>query len=265
MRGSCWSRRRPGITLAPEGGQHQSINTPLIGMAADRLASFEPAHVDELAILLRHAFVHMQAADGSAVWLRLSTRQLAQPDRALDPAAVIAGGALGRAAGDRVRGSRSPTRGRWRRRPKPRSPNSRRRSPAPGCWRSPAPTGCTPAGWRRQQARRHGERGRAVAYRGACWRRWRPGAGAGDGAGRASGQRMPGWARCAASASCRWVRTISARAAIFRICTASTASTPTRSWTPAPRRCWARRAEGARPSWRQRTQAAGLAGEVGSE
>src|SRR5271165_5371694 len=33
-----------GITLAPEGGQHQSINTPLIGMAADRLASFEPAY-----------------------------------------------------------------------------------------------------------------------------------------------------------------------------------------------------------------------------
>jgi pyruvate dehydrogenase E1 component len=81
-----------GITLAPEGGQHQSVNTPLIGMAADRLASFEPAHVDELAILLRHAFVHMQAPEGSAVWLRLSTRQLAQPERMLDPAAVIAGG-----------------------------------------------------------------------------------------------------------------------------------------------------------------------------
>ena len=80
-----------GLTLAPEGGQHQSINTPLIGMAADRLASFEPAYVDELAILLRHAFVHMQAADGSAVWLRLSTRQLPQPDRLVDPAAVIAG------------------------------------------------------------------------------------------------------------------------------------------------------------------------------
>ena len=28
-----------GMTLAPEGGQHQSVNTPLIGMAADRLAS----------------------------------------------------------------------------------------------------------------------------------------------------------------------------------------------------------------------------------
>jgi len=80
-----------GITLAPEGGQHQSVNTPLIGMAADRLASFEPAYVDELAILLRHAFDHMQRPDGSAVWLRLSTRQLAQPDRRLDPAQIIAG------------------------------------------------------------------------------------------------------------------------------------------------------------------------------
>ena len=81
-----------GLTLAPEGGQHQSFNTPLIGMAADRLASFEPAHVDELAILMRHAFVHMQEPEGSAVWLRLSTRQLDQPERALDAASVIAGG-----------------------------------------------------------------------------------------------------------------------------------------------------------------------------
>ena len=80
-----------GLTLAPEGGQHQSVNTPLIGMAADRLASYEPTYVDELTILLRHALDHMQRPDGSAVWLRLSTRQLAQPARTLDPAAVIAG------------------------------------------------------------------------------------------------------------------------------------------------------------------------------
>jgi pyruvate dehydrogenase E1 component len=80
-----------GLTLAPEGGQHQSVNTPLIGMAADRLASFEPAHVDELAILLRHALDFMQRPDGSAAWLRLSTRALEQPSRVLDPAAVIAG------------------------------------------------------------------------------------------------------------------------------------------------------------------------------
>jgi pyruvate dehydrogenase E1 component len=80
-----------GITLAPEGGQHQSINTPLIGMAADRLASFEPSHVDELGILLRHCLHFMQRPDGSAAWLRLSTRTLEQKPRALDPAAVIAG------------------------------------------------------------------------------------------------------------------------------------------------------------------------------
>ncbi|MSO90730.1 MAG: transketolase [Acetobacteraceae bacterium] len=80
-----------GITLAPEGGQHQSINTPLIGMAADRLASFEPTYVDELTILLRHCLEHMQKPDGSSGWLRLSTRQLQQKERVLDAAAVIAG------------------------------------------------------------------------------------------------------------------------------------------------------------------------------
>ena len=41
---------------------------------------------------MRWAFEHMQKPDGSAVWLRLSTRGLEQPARTLDPAAVIAGG-----------------------------------------------------------------------------------------------------------------------------------------------------------------------------
>jgi pyruvate dehydrogenase E1 component len=80
-----------GITLAPEGGQHQSTNTPLLGIVQDRLASYEPAYCDELAILLRHAFDWMQRPEGSAVWLRLSTRQLAQPERRLDAQAVING------------------------------------------------------------------------------------------------------------------------------------------------------------------------------
>jgi pyruvate dehydrogenase E1 component len=80
-----------GITLAPEGGQHQSTNTPLLGIVQDRLASFEPAYCDELAILLRHAFEWMQRPEGSAVWLRLSTRLAVQPERKLDAAAVISG------------------------------------------------------------------------------------------------------------------------------------------------------------------------------
>jgi len=86
-----------GITLAPEGGAHQSIATPLIGMAQDGLASFEPAFVDELATIMRWGFEYMQRegkkdgqADrdetGGSVYLRLSTRPLDQPQRAITPA-----------------------------------------------------------------------------------------------------------------------------------------------------------------------------------
>jgi pyruvate dehydrogenase E1 component len=93
-----------GITLAPEGGAHQSIGTPLIGMAQDGLAAFEPAFADELAVVMRWAFDYMQRdaqkdgpgeADertwlrdetGGSVYLRLSTRSLEQPLRAMTPA-----------------------------------------------------------------------------------------------------------------------------------------------------------------------------------
>lgn len=81
-----------GITLAPEGGAHQSIATPLIGMGLPKLASFEPAYVDELAAIMGWGFRHMQDEDGGSVYLRLSTRALAQPRRPLDAEAVIAGG-----------------------------------------------------------------------------------------------------------------------------------------------------------------------------
>jgi len=81
-----------GISLAPEGGQHQSVYTPLIGIGQDRLAFYEPAFVDELATILAWAFSHVQEPEGSSVWLRLSTRPIEQPARALDAEAVIRGG-----------------------------------------------------------------------------------------------------------------------------------------------------------------------------
>ena len=66
-----------GLTLAPEGGAHQSIGTPLIGMAQDGLAAFEPAFVDELAVVLAWAFDYIQrdGADGDTArdWLRDAT------------------------------------------------------------------------------------------------------------------------------------------------------------------------------------------------
>ena len=84
-----------GLTLAPEGGAHQSVLTPLVGLAQPGLTSFEPAYVDELAAILRWSFEHIQAEDGGAVYLRLSTRPLDQPARALSETArtdVVDGG-----------------------------------------------------------------------------------------------------------------------------------------------------------------------------
>ena len=70
-----------GLTLGPEGGAHQSINTPLIGIGQPGLTYYEPAFADELAVLMRHAFDHMQAPDGGSVYLRLTTRSIAQVAR----------------------------------------------------------------------------------------------------------------------------------------------------------------------------------------
>jgi len=88
-----------GITLAPEGGAHQSIGSPLIGISQDGLAAFEPAFLDELSLIMHWAFDYMQRdgdgeADertwlrdetGGAVYLRLSTRPVEQPLRRADP------------------------------------------------------------------------------------------------------------------------------------------------------------------------------------
>jgi pyruvate dehydrogenase E1 component len=88
-----------GITLAPEGGAHQSIAQPLIGMAQDGLAAFEPAFVDELAAILSFAFDYIQKdGDGAAsernwlrdetggsIYLRLSTRPIEQIRRTMTP------------------------------------------------------------------------------------------------------------------------------------------------------------------------------------
>jgi pyruvate dehydrogenase E1 component len=85
-----------GVALAPEGGAHQSIGTPMIGMAQPGLTSYEPAYADELTVILRWAFAHIQdEAQGGAVYLRLSTRGINQLTRTLDAPKkrdIIAGG-----------------------------------------------------------------------------------------------------------------------------------------------------------------------------
>ena len=73
-----------GLTLGPEGGAHQSINTPLIGMGQPGLTAFEPAFADELAVMMQWAFNHLQADDGGSIYLRLTTRVIEQTPRADD-------------------------------------------------------------------------------------------------------------------------------------------------------------------------------------
>lgn len=80
-----------GITLAPEGGAHQSIVTPLIGMGQPGLTMFEPAFVDELHAIMGWAFDHLQQDEGGSVYLRLSTRALEQPRRKLAPVLATQG------------------------------------------------------------------------------------------------------------------------------------------------------------------------------
>jgi pyruvate dehydrogenase E1 component len=85
-----------GITLAGEGGAHQSIAEPLIGLAQDGLATFEPAFVDELAAIMAWSLAYIQKSDrdakasernwlrdetGGSVYLRLSTRPVEQIQR----------------------------------------------------------------------------------------------------------------------------------------------------------------------------------------
>lgn len=89
-----------GVTLAPEGGAHQSVGTPLTGMAQDGLASFEPAFADELAVIMEWAFDYLQRdgegdpdertwlrdETGGSVYLRLTTKPLEQPGKRHDDA-----------------------------------------------------------------------------------------------------------------------------------------------------------------------------------
>jgi len=88
-------RHAVGRLAGPEGGAHQSVTTPLIGLGQPGLTAFEPAFADELAAVMEWGFAHMQAAKGGSVYLRLSTRPIHQPARPMTAGlrdAVLSGG-----------------------------------------------------------------------------------------------------------------------------------------------------------------------------
>ena len=67
-----------GISLSREGGAHQSLNTPGIGIETPGLTYAEPCYARELEWLLLDGLECLQTPDGEALYLRLSTKPIDQ-------------------------------------------------------------------------------------------------------------------------------------------------------------------------------------------
>lgn len=78
-----------GVSLASEGGAHQSVKTPSIGIEQPGCLSYEPAFAVEVEWTLLHCLSRLGRVDGGSSYLRLSTRPVRQELAAIpsDPAA----------------------------------------------------------------------------------------------------------------------------------------------------------------------------------
>lgn len=65
-----------GITLAPEGGAHQSITTPSIGLEQPGCVAWEPAFAQDLEWCFLHAMSQVGVPGGTSAYFRLSTRPI---------------------------------------------------------------------------------------------------------------------------------------------------------------------------------------------
>lgn len=73
-----------GVTLAPEGGAHQSIVTPGLGVTLPGIVYYEPVFAQEVEWVLLAALDDIARRTGESLYLRLSTRPV---DQRLAPAA----------------------------------------------------------------------------------------------------------------------------------------------------------------------------------
>lgn len=98
-----------GVTLAAEGGAHQSIKTPSIGLEQPGCISYEPAFAIDVEWILLASIARLGRPDGTSAYLRLSTKSVDQKLAAVpeEPAArerrrrqAVAGGYLLRTAPD---------------------------------------------------------------------------------------------------------------------------------------------------------------------
>jgi pyruvate dehydrogenase E1 component len=72
-----------GVTLAPEGGAHQSITTPSIGLEQPGCIAWEPAFAQDLEWCMLTAMDQVGVEGGTSSYFRLSTRPLDQAMAAL--------------------------------------------------------------------------------------------------------------------------------------------------------------------------------------
>ena len=99
-----------GVTLAPEGGAHQSIITPSVGLEQPGCVAWEPAFSQDLEWTLLHALGRLGRPDGTSAYFRLTTRPIDQSlaalpgdvdEREARRRAVLAGGYRLRSAAGR--------------------------------------------------------------------------------------------------------------------------------------------------------------------
>ena len=182
-----------GITLGPEGGAHQSVVTPSVGIEQPGCVAWEPAFTQDFEWSFLHALGALGREDGSSAYFRLSTRPI---DQGL--AAGAARGRGARAAPRRRAGRRlSPARGRARdhrrgRRRRPRGARGGRRARRRGRLpHEPRPRLPRAAGARRPGRRPTTRSSSACSRRRARWSPWST----------ATRTRWPSWPACTARRS----------------------------------------------------------------
>src|SRR6201991_1078585 len=81
-----------GVTLGPEGGAHQSVITPSVGIEQPGCVYYEPAFGQDFEWCFLHAMSQLGKPDGTSAYFRLSTRPLEQALHTGTRADAIAGG-----------------------------------------------------------------------------------------------------------------------------------------------------------------------------
>ena len=81
-----------GVTLGPEGGAHQSVITPSIGIEQPGCVAYEPAFGQDFEWCFLHALAQLGRPGGTSAYFRLSTRPIDQSLHTGTREGAIAGG-----------------------------------------------------------------------------------------------------------------------------------------------------------------------------